>query len=127
MMYSFAVIITKLIFMTKISTLFIGIGLCSITLNAQNTWNGTTTSTLSISGSIGLGLSVNTNPLDKIHVKGGNIRLGESYALKWEDALGATKSSIQVNTTGNFSNLSLKADNGIFRHTVISLTNTPIA
>ena len=57
--------------MKKIKALCIGISLCSISLNAQNTWNGSTTNTTT-AGNIGIGT---TNPVASLEIWDQNAQL----------------------------------------------------
>lgn len=75
-----------------------------ITLNAQNTWNGTSTPTLT-NGSVGIGT---ITPGEKLQVKNGNIRITENYLVKWEDGAGAVKSTIGLVNNGTTSNLNFQ-------------------
>jgi hypothetical protein len=57
--------------MNKIKALCIGISLCSISLNAQNTWNGSTTNTTT-NGNVGIGT---TNPVASLEIWDQNAQL----------------------------------------------------
>ena len=57
--------------MNKIKALCIGISLCSISLNAQNTWNGSTTTTTT-NGNVGIGT---INPVASLEIWDQNAQL----------------------------------------------------
>jgi len=92
--------------MKKISTISLGIILCSFGLKAQ-TWISNT-GNISTTGNVGIGTA--TPPLDRLQIKTGNIRVSENYSIRWEDNQNTIKGSLTVDK----SNILLKSDFGSF-------------